>query len=341
VERFHGTFRPDFLDQAGPFTSVTAAQNAVDAWVGDYNTNRPHQALDENEPVTPADRFAPTPQADRDLIEVWTPPSLESLPAASPTPQQNTDRQQPLGGPVEFDRVIPASGNLMVAGQQFWLGPIRAGQVVRFWADVDVIHLTVGGARIKTVRSHLSINDLARLRSEGAVPAGPPPLPPPEDSDAIEVERTVSSGGIVSLAGDQILAAEILGGRRVGIRIETTTLMFYDLTSRELLRVRPNPLTMDQARRLRGARPAGPPPRPVTEPVRVQRRASNTGIIMICGQKVALGRAHKHQTLTIAVSDTTLAIELDDGETRVIRRTTSQPIRNIKADRPRTVPSVS
>jgi len=36
-----------------------------------------------------------------------------------------------------------------------------------------------------------------------------------------------------------------------------------------------------------------------------------------------------------------LAIELDDGETRVVRRTTTLPVRNIKADLPRTVPSVS
>ena len=57
---------------------------------------------------------------------------------------------------------------------------------------------------------------------------------------------------------------------------------------------------------------------------------------MICGQKVALGRTHQHQTVTIWVSDTTLAIELDDGETRIVRRTTTTPVRNIKADRPRT-----
>ena len=58
-------------------------------------------------------------------------------------------------------------------------------------------------------------------------------------------------------------------------------------------------------------------------------------------QKVALGRAHRHQTVTIHVSETTLAIELDDGETRVVRRTTTTAVRNIKSDRPRTVPSVS
>ena len=66
--------------------------------------------------------------------------------------------------------------------------------------------------------------------------------------------------GIVSLANHQLLAAEILGGRRVTIRIEQATLMFFDPDTRELLRTRPNPLSWDQARKLRGARPAGPPP---------------------------------------------------------------------------------
>ena len=104
---------------------------------------------------------------------------------------------------------------------------------------------------------------------------------------------------------------------------------------------RPNPIPPHKTRHLRGVRPAGPPPRPSSEPVTVQRRVSNTGIVTVCGQQVALGRMHRWQTVTIHVAETTLAIQLDDGETRVIRRTTSQPVRNIKADRPRTVPSVS
>ena len=115
--------------------------------------------------------------------------------------------------------------------------------------------------------------------------------------------------------------------------------MFYDLATRELLRTRQNPLTRDQIKRLRGVRPAGPPPRPSAEPARVQRRASNTGVIMVVGQKVALGRVHAGQTVSIAVSDTTLAIELGDGDTRVIRRTTTQPVRSIKGQRPRAAAS--
>lgn len=72
------------------------------------------------------------------------------------------------GGPVEFERVVPASGNLGVAGKQFWLGPLHAGVTITFWADHQLIHLLVAGARIKTVRSHLSSNDLAATRSSRA-----------------------------------------------------------------------------------------------------------------------------------------------------------------------------
>ena len=81
--------------------------------------------------------------------------------------------------------------------RQFWMGPHRAGMVTRIWADCDLIHVLAGGTRIKTVRSHLSVNDLARLTAHGAVPAGPSPLPPVEDGDAVEVDRPVSRGGLI------------------------------------------------------------------------------------------------------------------------------------------------
>jgi transposase InsO family protein len=345
VERFHGTFRPDFLADAGPFDSVAAAQAAIDAWVEQYNTDRPHQGLDQREPVTPADRFRPAPQAERALVDLWLPAALEPSPHRVAEDVCETHRPAPFaqhGGAVELDRAVPVSGNMSLCGQQFWLGRARAGQLVRFWVDCDLVHLSVGGTRIKTVRSHLTVADLTRLLAEGARPAGPPPLPTTPGSDGvIEVERVVSRGGTITLGGQVILAAEILGGRQVGVRIEEATLLFFDLQTRELLRTRPNPIPPGKARFLRGVRPTGPPPRPSVEPITVQRRASNSGVIMVCGQKVALGRIQHHQTLTIRVSETTLAIELDDGETRVVRRTTTQAVRNIKADRPRTVPSVS
>ncbi|GHJ54723.1 hypothetical protein Nm8I071_40300 [Nonomuraea sp. TT08I-71] len=55
---------------------------------------------------------------------------------------------------------------------------------------------------------------------------------------------------------------------------------------------------------------------------------------MVFGQKVALGRVHAGNTVTINVTDSELAIACDDG-IRTVRRTTDQPVRNIKASRPR------
>jgi hypothetical protein len=46
-------------------------------------------------------------------------------------------------------------------------------------------------------------------------------------------------------------------------------------------------------------------------------------VILVAGQKVALGRIHQHQTVTVLVSETTLAIELADGDTKIISRTTT------------------
>src|SRR4051794_5861046 len=339
IERFHQTLRRELLDDARPFASVLAAQAAIDDWVRDYNAQRPHQSLERSRPVTPAERFQPVPEHERELLELWLPASLASV----PEPQRTASDQRAVdagaaprvadGGPVEFDRVVPPSGNLMVCQRQFWLGPTRAGQTVRFWASVDVIHLTVAGARVKSLRSHFSTSDLAQLRRQGARPAGPPPLPPVEPGVAVELDRAVNNSGLVGLAGTQVLAAEILAGRPVIVRVEPQTLMFLDPDTRELLRVRPNPLTPEQVLRLQGARPAGPPPRPRTEPITVQRRDSATGKITVCRQTVALGRVHAGRIVRVHVSEHTLAVELDD-ETRTIPRTTTRPVVVVKGSRP-------
>ena len=361
VERFHGTFRPE-ISEAGPFTSLAEAQAAVDAWVEHYNTERPHQGLNEKNPVAPADKFTPTsPDAG---VELWTPAALEIAPSAT-TASSLVDmaagiapvRADPTSASdaasdasVELDKVVPASGNLGLCGNQFWLGPARAGQVVRFWVDCEWVHLSIAGVRVKSLRSRFTVNDLARLRAQGALPAGPAPVSsrPGPGSRAtrtvVEVERTVARAGTICLGSHVLVAAEILAGRRVGIYLEDgCPLLIFDPDTRELLRSRPNPLSHEEAVRLQRARPVGPVPRPSTEPVTVQRRASNTGLIMVAGQKVALGRQHAGHTVTVHVSETTLAIELidenddsGDTETRVVRRTNTNAVRSIKGQRPRT-----
>jgi hypothetical protein len=247
--------------------------------------------------------------------------------------------QRWAGDAIEFERVVPPSGNMMVARRQFWLGPAHAGVVVTFWADADVIHLLIGGVRVKTLRSHLSVNDLAALHANGGRNAGPSPLPPIQPGDSVEVDRTINKYGSVSLGQHIILAAEILGGRRVSIRIERNTLLFFDPNTRDLLRIRPNPLSPEEVMRLQGVRPAGPPPQPATDPIRIQRRASATGTVLVTGQAVRLGRTHRHETVSIDITDTTLTVHFDGGVSKVFARTTDHPVRWIKAHRPRKVES--
>ncbi|MCX5248944.1 IS481 family transposase [Streptomyces sp. NBC_00201] len=351
VERFHQTLRRELLDDCGAFESIGAAQTALDAWVQEYNSVRPHQALDMQ---SPADRFAPVAEQERDVLGVRVPGVLalvplqrtapvipdpaDVLPDGPADPPETVPVPVERGGPVEFERVVPASGNLQVAGKQFWLGPARSGLTVTFWADTSVIHLLIAGTRVKTVRSHLSVSDLTQLAARGGRAAGPSPLPA-GDAVAFEVDRVVNNGGLVGLGGYQVLAAEILGGRQVGIRIEEATLSFFDPSSRELLRVRPNPLSPGEVQRLRGLRPAGPAPRPHVEPVRVQRRVSVTGTVMVCRQVVSLGRTYAGQTVTMHVAESTITVELD-GQVRVIQRTTDIPVRNVKANKPYEVSDV-
>jgi hypothetical protein len=77
---------------------------------------------------------------------------------------------------------------------------------------------------------------------------------------------------------------------------------------------------------------------PDCNPWTIATRHADTGVIVVCEQKIALGRANAGQTLAIAVSGTTLAIELGDDPPR--RRTPRRhhAVHNINADRPRTVP---
>ena len=82
VERWHQTLQVDFLNDAGPFASIEAAQAAVDAWRQEYNADRPHQPLDM---ATPASRFRPSPEA-ADALPLWAPADLEPLTSQLPAP---------------------------------------------------------------------------------------------------------------------------------------------------------------------------------------------------------------------------------------------------------------
>jgi hypothetical protein len=116
------------------------------------------------------------------------------------------------GAAVEFDRVVPPSGNLQVCGKQFWLGPAGSGITVTFWADTDVIHLLIAGARLKSLRSHLSVTDLAGLLR------GPAPQPA---TSPIIVQRRASAIGVVMVTGQKVALGRVHAGKTITIEWPT------------------------------------------------------------------------------------------------------------------------
>lgn len=114
---------------------------------------------------------------------------------------------------LEADRIVPASGNLWIGGQQIWLGPVLAGRKITIWVDDTSLHVLLDGVRLKTLPSRLGVTELARLAASGARPAGPSPLPT-SGSGALEADRMVNGIGMVRLAGHQLSVGSQLAGQR-------------------------------------------------------------------------------------------------------------------------------
>ncbi|CCH19829.1 Putative transposase, integrase domain [Micromonospora lupini str. Lupac 08] len=275
VERFHQTLQRELLDDVEVWSDPDEAQAAIDAFRHEYNTQRPHQSLGM---AFPADRFAAQPAQEQ--LPLRLPPTLVTTipaprrPVPTPVPPPPSSTGQPVVPPVpmatgddvglavEVTRLVPASGNLTVCGQQFWLSPTRAGLPVTLWADTTVVHLLIDGVRLKTVPSRLTPNHLGQLLADDGKPAGPPPITtgPARAGAPIEVERLVNATGLIGLAGRQHPVGYHFAGQRVTVRLDRGLIPIT--TDGVLLRSLPNPLTTAEIARIRDARPAGPPPQP-------------------------------------------------------------------------------
>jgi hypothetical protein len=341
IERWHQSIQTEFLDELPAFVSLEAAQAAVDAWRVEYNTTRPHQSLDM---ASPADRFRPAPPSE---LPVWLPadlapvpePPRAPLPDTTPPPAMASVVTVPGSGDVqwpdavEVDRVVPASGNLQVAGQQFWLGAHRAGQPVTLWIDTTTVHVAVAEQHLKTVPSRLSTVDLARLRTDGAVSPGrhrpdrrPDCSPPGPPSSWIgwctPRARLCSRTGRPSSGCHWPAGWSLCGSNPICCTSSSTG----------SCGALPVTLTSDQRAGLRGARIAGPPPALPDTPVRVHRRVSSRGGIQVVGQRVQVGFRHAGATITIEVDDTVLRVlDQHDEIITVVARTTRKEVSRYKA----------
>jgi transposase InsO family protein len=142
IERFHESVRKEFLaDRA--FPSIEHAQAELDAWVTDYNTVHPHQAL---EMATPAERFRLTPI---------------SVDAASVPVDAEDDRR----GQWVLRRVA-SNGVMSVDNQMFSVTNAFKGALVDVFVDQSVIQVWNKNHLIKTVARERS-GPVRKVRADG------------------------------------------------------------------------------------------------------------------------------------------------------------------------------
>jgi transposase InsO family protein len=338
IERLHQTLQRELLDVHGPFESIEALQAALDAWREEYNTDRPHQSLGM---AFPASRFTPAtsplelrvPAQLTASIPRPTPPrpAADLPPALTLSAQAAPEAASSQGWiAVEVDRVVPASGNLWIGGQQVWLGPALAGRKVTLWADQVSLHVLADGARLKTLPSRLGTAELSRLAASGGRPADPCPLPA-GTAAVIEVDRTVNASGTIGLATGQVSVGSPLAGQRVTLRMEGP-LMAVIGSGGSLLRTMACPIPADRRWQLRGARSGRSAPPQPGGPITVQRRVSCRGAFMVACQKIHAGMIHAGKTATVICENNCFRVVIDGETAAVVPRTTTSDIHRYKAN---------
>jgi Integrase core domain len=151
IERFHKTLRAELLT-GRRFPSLALAQQAMDAWVDDYNTQRPHQAIAM---AVPAQRFRPTAT-----------PSRQPAPPTQPAPI--------TASPIEVTRRVTNSGLVCVCYQQVSAGRHLAGQVVTVRVQPTLLQVFFAGQLVRTVPRRTT-KEVVQLRAHQ--PHRPKPRP--------------------------------------------------------------------------------------------------------------------------------------------------------------------
>jgi transposase InsO family protein len=142
IERFHQSLRREFLAER-TFVSLEGAQAELDRWVHDYNTDRPHQAL---EMATPAERFRIAP-VTKDGISIVV------------------DQAEDQPGQWVLRRVA-SNGVVSVDNQMFSVGNAYRAELVDVFVDETTIQVWSKNHLIKTVARTRS-GPVRKIRADG------------------------------------------------------------------------------------------------------------------------------------------------------------------------------
>ena len=237
VERLHKTMRAEFFTRIDRvFTATTDLQDALDAWVGEYNTARPHQSCGGRPPI---ERFR---LASRSLTADDS-AATERVPARP---------SEPAKRPAGVSRWVNAAGKISLAGFSYAVGATYAGEPVEVVVTgglVDILHAGV------VVATHAQ-----RLRTDQAdrVPRARVSRRARDATAGLTVTRLANNTGVVTFAGTTYAA----GRRWANASIDVTIVAGSVQLSKDGKVIRIHPIRHDRSRELGAfANPKGRPRR--------------------------------------------------------------------------------
>ena len=215
VERFHKTLKKDFL-AGNTFETLEEAQKAVDGWVVEYNTERPHQGIGG---VPPVRRFE---------LAVVEPFEVVAGDDQSEAPEVEVAEE-----PRRVTRKVGQGGRISMATFPYHVGRWLAGETVDVTITVDgLVEISHRGVLVAThARQHPpEAEPQVWRRQPRARPVRPATVGQP-------VVRKVDSSGGISFAGVSYRVGNSHRREQVDVRVVGDTVEISQ--DGKLLRVHP------------------------------------------------------------------------------------------------------
>jgi transposase InsO family protein len=237
VERLHKTMRAEFFtgnDRA--FTTISELQAALDAWVHEYNTERPHQSCGGRPPI---ERFQ---LADRSVIADGT----------MAAPQVAAAATRPAGRPAGVSRWVNAAGKISLAGFSYRVGASYAGEPVEVVAAAGLVEILHAGVVVATHAQRLRDDQADRLPRAAVARRA-------RDATAgLTVTRLADGAGVVSFAGTSYTCGRRWARQAIDVSIVAASVQL----SKDGKVIQVHPIRHDRSRELGAfANPKGRPRR--------------------------------------------------------------------------------
>ena len=224
VERLHRTIRDDFLPvHDRTHATIAELQAALDDWVVQYNTDRPHQSCGDR---PPAERFA---LADRPPVQTGEPVEDPAVPARPP-----------------INRWVNPKGRVSLHGVSYPIGMTFAGELVQLVVRDGLVEAFHHGVLIATRAQRRKPAARKPAPVEVPKPRPPvPPLPPPSTPEVLAdkencgptVLRLVDTKGEIGFAGKNYSCGKKWAGQHAHVTVVGNEVHF--VIDGQLVRIQP------------------------------------------------------------------------------------------------------